>query len=83
MEQRGWDYPVSVARIEQACALENVAVDEDGHMMMVAELLAEVDVGRFESRDHLVSTLEPVCEDIRAERRRGLVQRLRETFLGS
>lgn len=78
----GWSYPVSVNRIEREHALANIDIDEKGNTMMVAELFSETDVDRFESQEDLERKLDAVFEQIRQDRKPGLFERIKRTFLG-
>lgn len=79
--ESGWSYPVSVRRLEREHALANVQVDEEGNSIMLAELLSEADVDRFESREDLDSKLGPVFEAESERRNVGLLGRIKKTFL--
>lgn len=80
--ESGWSYPVSVRRLEREHALANVQVDEGGNSIMLAELLSQTDVDRFESREDLESKLGPVCESESERRNVGFLGRIKRTFLG-
>lgn len=81
IEEDGSSYPVSVARLERQYALANVDLDERGYSTTVGELLAAVDVDRFESREHVEEVLDPVIRRELAERR-GLLDRIRAFLRG-
>ncbi|SFG85122.1 hypothetical protein SAMN04488063_3095 [Halopelagius inordinatus] len=82
VEESGWSYPVSVRRLEREHALANVQVDEKGNSIMLAELLSQTDIDRFESRDDLESKLGPVFESESQRRNVGFFGRIKKTFLG-
>jgi len=76
IEEAGWKYPVPVRQLEQEYALDNVAVDEEGNMVMVAELLSHMDVDRFKSEEHLRETVTPICNSIHRSRQRSIIDRI-------
>lgn len=80
--ESGWSYPVSVRRLEREHALANVQLDEEGNSIMLAELLSQADVDRFESREDIGSKLGPVFEAESERRNVGLFGRIKKTFLG-
>lgn len=80
--ESGWSYPVSVRRLEREHALANVQVDEKGNSIMLAEVLGQTDVDRFESREDLVTKLGPVFEAESKQRNVGLLGHIKRTFLG-
>lgn len=82
VEESGWEYPVSVRRLEREHALANVQVDADGNSIMVAELLGKAEVDRFESYEDLVTKLGPVFEAESKRRKVGFLGRIKQTFLG-
>ncbi|MFC6823724.1 hypothetical protein [Halopelagius fulvigenes] len=82
VSESGWSYPVSVRRLEREHALANVQLDEDGNSIMLAELLSETNVDRFESRDDLEAKLGPVFESESRRRKVGFFGRIKRTFLG-
>lgn len=82
VEESGWTYPVSVRRLEREHALANVQVDEEGNSIMLAELLSQADVDRFESRADLDSKLGPVFESESQRRNVGIFGRIKRTFFG-
>lgn len=82
VEESGWSYPVSVRRLEREHALANVQVDEEGNSIMLAELLSQTDIDRFESREDLDSKLGPVFESESERRAVGVFGRIKRAFLG-
>lgn len=82
VEDAGLSYPVSVARVENEFALENVAIDAEGRSAMVSEILARTEAERFESRDDLVRKLEPAFEAERTDRRVGWMEAIKRWVLG-
>ncbi|RDI70121.1 hypothetical protein [Halopelagius longus] len=82
VSESGWSYPVSVRRLEREHALANVQLDEDGNSIMLAELLSETNVDRFESREDLEAKLGPVFESESQRRKVGFFGRIKRTFLG-
>lgn len=75
-------YPVSVRRLEEEHALSNVEIDKKGHSMMLAELLSQADVNRFEDEADLRRKLQPFFERERQRRHVGIFGRLKRVFLG-
>jgi hypothetical protein len=80
--ESGWSYPVSVRRLEQEHALTNVQLDEKGRSIMLAELLMETNIDRFEDRTDLQRKLEPVFEREIDSRRIGIIGRVKRSLLG-
>jgi uncharacterized UPF0160 family protein len=74
VQEMGWDYPVSVTRLENAYPLKNIKLNERGDWALLAELLIQVDADRFESREHLEAELQPVIE-AEVSQRAGIVGR--------
>lgn len=81
IEESGWSYPVSVRRLEREHALANVRLDEDGNSAMLSELLARGEFDRFESRTDLDEKVGDVIDEELAERKTGIVERIKRTFL--
>jgi len=81
IEESGWSYPVSVRRLEREHALANVQLDEDGNSAMLSELLARGEFDRFESRADLDEKVGDVIDEELAERKTGIVERIKRTFL--
>lgn len=81
IEESGWSYPVSVRRIEREHALANVQLDEDGNSAMLSELFARGKFDRFESRADLDEKVGEVIDEELAERKTGIVERIKRTFL--
>lgn len=82
VEESGLRYPVSVERLERDHALANITVDKKGNSIMFAELLAKGDVDRLQSEEDLHRQFEPIFEQVKQERRKGIIGKLKETFLG-
>lgn len=82
VQEAGLSYPVTARQIERDHALANIDVDDSGLSIMVGEVLARTDADRFESREDLVEKLAPVFERERAERRTGVLGKVKEAFLG-
>lgn len=80
IDDAGWSYPVSTRRLLNEHALRNVEIDAKGNSMMLGELLDPGDVREFTSKTDLERKLEPVFERHRAERRTGLLAKLRGLF---
>lgn len=80
IEDAGWSYPVSTRRLLDEHALRNIEIDARGNSMMLGEVLDPSDVREFTSEDDLERKLKPVFERHRAERRSGLLDRLRRIF---
>lgn len=81
IEESGWSYPVSVRRLEREHALANVQLDEDGNSAMLSELLARGEFDRFESRTDLDEKVGDVIDEELAERKTGILERIKRTFL--
>lgn len=81
-EKSGWSYPVSVRRLKREHALSNIQIDEKGNSIMLAELLTQTEVDRFESYEDLVVKLDPVFEAEIERRNVGFIGHIRKTFLG-
>jgi hypothetical protein len=81
IEESGWSYPVSVRRLEREHALANVQLDEGGNSAMLSELLARGEFDRFESRTDLDEKVGEVIDEELAERKTGIVERIKRTFL--
>lgn len=81
IEESGWSYPVSVRRLEREHALANVQLDEKGNSAMLSELLARGEFDRFESRADLDEKVGGVIDEELAERKTGIVERIKRTFL--
>ena len=82
IEESGLRYPVSVERLEREHALANITVDKKGNSIMLAELLAKGDVDRVHSEEDLHGQLQPIFDQVKQERRKGIIGKLKETFLG-
>jgi len=80
--ESGWSYPVTVRRLEREHGLANVPLDERGNSITLMELLERVDADRFDDREDLARTLDPVIEAELRSRRTGIVGKLKRTFLG-
>ena len=82
VEESGLKYPVSIERLEREHALANITVDEQGNSIMLAELFGKGELDRFESEEDLHAQLEPLFEQVKEERRSGIIDKLKSTFLG-
>lgn len=82
VEESGLRYPVSIERLEREHALANITVDEKGNSIMLAELLAKGDVDRLQSKEDIHDQLGPIFEQVKEERRSGIIDKLKKTFLG-
>lgn len=82
VEESGLRYPVSIERLERDHALANITVDEKGNSIMLAELLAKGDIDRLQSEEDLHTQFEPLFEQVKEERRTGIIDKLKQTFLG-
>lgn len=82
IDETGWSYPVSIERLEREYALANITVDEEGNSIMLAELFGKGKLDRFTSEENAREQLEPLFDQVRAERRSGIIDHLKKTFLG-
>lgn len=82
VEESGRGYPVSVRRLREDHGLENIEIDDRGNSTTLAELLAEVDADRFESRADLRETLGPVIERESERRQVGWIGKVKRAVLG-
>lgn len=80
--ESGWSYPVTVRRLEREHALSNVQLDEKGRSIMLAELLSNTEIDRFEGHTDLRQKLEPVFEREIDSRRVGVIGKLKRSLLG-
>lgn len=76
VEEAELGYPVSVRRLLAEHALANVELDAKGNSLTLSELLGSTDLREFESEADLRRKVDPLVERRRAERHRGLVERL-------
>ena len=81
IEDSGWSYPVSVARLEREHGLANIRLDPAGrHFVTLVELLSHGDLDRLESEADVRERVRPLVEAELATRRTGLLSRLKGLF---